>query len=95
MNRILAAIAGSIFVASTAWGQPRPATVWGPTTDGLQLGVSAVASGTEGAYVVEVTFRNTGSNDDTNGLPMVGPIAPWPPSCAEMIVLFSAPDHEP
>ena len=63
MNRILAAIAGLIFLASSAWGQPRPATAWGTTTDGLQLGVSATASGTAGAYAVEVSFRNTGSSD--------------------------------
>jgi hypothetical protein len=63
MNRILAVIAGLVFLASSARGQPRPAPAWGATTDGLELGVSAVASGTEGAYVVEVSFRNTGPND--------------------------------
>lgn len=56
MNRILAVIAGLVFLASSARGQPRPAPAWGATTDGLELGVSAVASGTEGAYVVELNY---------------------------------------
>jgi hypothetical protein len=59
---VQAAVALALFVPAV-WAQPQPVRAWGPPSAGLQLGVSASAGSTAGAFSVDVSFKNTGPDD--------------------------------
>lgn len=63
-RRTFHTIAALTLFVPAVWGQPPSARAWGTPIAGLQLGVSASARGrTDGAFSVEVSFRNAGGND--------------------------------